>query len=75
MTSTTQKAIEINYKLKKKRSSQAAIARIHGVTNQAVWNVVWSRSESLAIKRTIAKIIGESIETLWPQENEERKAA
>lgn len=75
MTSTAQRAIEINYKLRLKRSSQAKVARIHGVTKTAVWNVVWGKSESHAIKQTIAKIIGEPVKALWPKEDDEDQAA
>lgn len=75
MTSTAERAIEINYKLYRKNSSQAAVARIHKVTPTAVWNVVWRRSESHAIKKTISKIVGEPIESLWPKEDRKERAA
>ncbi len=75
MTSSDERAIEIIYKLKRKGYSQVRVAEIHGVTKQAVWNAIWSQSESLPLKKIIARILEEPIEALWPKEKDEKQAA
>jgi lambda repressor-like predicted transcriptional regulator len=68
------KAEYIKYRLKLKGSSPSKIARERGITFTAVWNVIEGRSESMPTKRMIAKITGERIEDLWPDDNEQRAA-
>ncbi len=69
-----EQALKINMKIRMAGSSQAKIARMLGKTQQAVWNVVWG-AESKAIKNAIAKIVGERVEDLWSDEDEEERAA
>ncbi len=57
---------EIIHKIKCAGSSQTKIARMHGKTQQAVWNVIWGKSDSKKIKETIAEIIKERVEDIWP---------
>ncbi len=57
---------EIIHKIKCAGSSQAKIAEICNVTSQSVWNVIWGKSESKKIKETIAEIISERVENIWP---------
>jgi lambda repressor-like predicted transcriptional regulator len=61
-------SLEIIHKIKLAGSSQAAIARQHHVKPTAVWNVIWGRSESKAIKRIISKITGVRIEDVSPRQ-------
>ena len=71
-----ERALKINYKIRMAGSSQTAIAKLNKKTQQAVWNVIWGLSESRPIKRTIARITGERIEDLWPEnDGEDRRAA
>lgn len=70
-----ERALKIIYKIRLAGSSQKAVAKISRVKPQTVWNVIWGRSESKPIKRTIARIVGEQVEDLWPKDDEDERAA
>lgn len=57
---------DITAALKKVRSSQTAIARDLGVTQQAVWSVISGRKKSIRIAKRIARQTGLGVEEMWP---------
>jgi lambda repressor-like predicted transcriptional regulator len=77
MTSMTplERGIEISNKLRKKRKTQTWIAHKNHVSHTAVWNVIYSKSESKRLKESIAKILGEKVEDLWPEEDDDEERA
>ncbi len=72
---TSNRAIEIRVTMKRKRISQVRIARELCVTHAAVYNVIEGKSESMRIKKAIAKACGTTIEALWPKDDDEEERA
>jgi transcriptional regulator with XRE-family HTH domain len=74
---TSENAIEIRIKMKRKRISQIKIARQLHVSHAAVYNVIEGKSVSHRIQQAIAKAVGSSIAELWPDDDDgdERRAA
>jgi lambda repressor-like predicted transcriptional regulator len=58
--------IDIIYKLKKKKLSQADIARKLKVKRQVVNQVIHGRKQSATVKKAIAKILGKEVKDIWP---------
>lgn len=58
--------IDINYQLRKHKSSQAEIARKLNVTRSAVNQVVYGTRRTRRIMNAIAKAVGMKVEKLWP---------
>ena len=56
----------IKYRLKLAGYTQSDIARMLGVSMQAVFYVIKGTSVSHRIKAKIAEIIGEDIDDIWP---------
>jgi lambda repressor-like predicted transcriptional regulator len=58
--------IDINYQLKKKKSSQAAIAKKLKVNRSTVCDIIHGRQKSKRIMKAIAKVIGKEVKDIWP---------
>lgn len=57
---------DIKAAIRKRGSTQAAIARTEEVSQMAVSAVITGRSKSARIARRIALVTGLSVHTLWP---------
>ncbi len=63
------------YLLDKNGITQAEIARKLKIKPSTVCNVVKGTAESARVKQAIAKALDMAIETLWPDSNDNKKAA
>lgn len=70
-----ERGIEITNKLRKKRRSQSWIAQQQNVSHTAIWNVIYGKSESKRLKQAIARVLGEKVEDLWPEDDDDEERA
>lgn len=74
---TSKKATEIRIKMVRKHVTQTKIAKSLDppVSQPAVYNVIEGKSVSMRIRKAIARAVGSTVEELWPEEDEEERAA
>lgn len=58
--------LEIQYRMKRKGVTQAAIAKKLGITAPTVCNVIKGTAQSARVKQAIAKALELKVEDLWP---------
>lgn len=70
---TSNKTTEIRVKMVRKRVTQTQIAKSFNppISQTAVYNVIEGKSESMRIKRAIAKAVVSTVEELWPKDDDE----